>query len=573
MSTNFYQDTPDIRFRLNEADLGEAVRLREQEFTEHQAHPEAPRSYEEAVQVYDMVLGMVGELCARRIAPRARDVDAEGVALRDGRVAYATGTRASLDDLRGAQLMGVTLPRRFGGLNMPSTVYNMMMEMVSRADASLHNLVGLQAIAETINRYGSEEQKARYLPLLASGEADGAMALTEPEAGSDLQAVQMRAWQDADGQWRLSGVKQFITNGCARILLVLARSEDGSQGGRGLSLFVCESGPGLTVQRTEDKLGIHGSPTCELHFDDVPAELVGARRRGLTRYVMSLMNGARVAVAAQAVGIAEAALREAVAYAAARKQFGQPVDRFPAVYEMLTRSKARIVAARALLYETTRWVDLKDGYDDLAGRRGGRLTGDARDGARRAARIAAVLTPLSKAYCTEIANQVAYDSLQVHGGSGYMKEYEVERHVRDARVTNIYEGTTQLQHVAAVGGVIQRVLDPLTEEMAASPTGGPLADLRAELDAARDHLGRAVRAVADLKDPEYHDLATRRLCQAEAGIFTGYLLLRDASTDPGREALATYHVAEAVPAARADCDAVLRADRTLIDRREEILGL
>ncbi len=400
------------------------------------------------------------------------------------------------------------------------------------------------------------------------------MALTEPEAGSDLQAVQMRARLDPDsGRWHLSGVKQFITNGCARILLVLARSEQGSNDGRGLSLFVCESGPGLTVQRIEDKLGIHGSPTCELHFDEVPAELVGARRRGLTRYVMSLMNGARVAVAAQAVGIAEAALRAAVAYGAARRQFGQAVDRFPAVYEMLTRSKARIVAARALLYETTRWVDLKDGYDDLAGQQGGRLTGETRNEAKRAARIAAVLTPLCKAYSTEIANQVAYDSLQVHGGSGYMKEYDVERYVRDARVTNIYEGTTQLQHVAAMGGLIQRVLDPLMEQMSTLPFEGRLARLRAEVDEARQHLGRAVRFVVEAKDPECHDLAARRLCEAEAEVFTAYLLLRDALADPRRQALAEHHVAEAVPAARAGCDAVLRADRTLIDRREEILGL
>ena len=573
MSTNFYQDTPDIQFRLNAVDLEEAVRLREQGFTEHQEHPEAPRSYEEAVQVYDMVLGMVGELCARRIAPRAREVDAEGVTFRDGRVIYAVGTRASLEDLRNAQLMGVTLPRRYGGLNMPSTVYNMMMEMVSRADASLHNLVGLQAIADTVNRYGSEEQKARYLPLLASGEADGAMALTEPEAGSDLQAVQMRAWQDPDGRWYLNGVKQFITNGCARILLVLARSEEGSNDGRGLSLFVCESGPRLTVRRIEEKLGIHGSPTCELHFDDVPAELVGTRRRGLTRYVMSLMNGARVAVSAQALGIAEAALRAAVEYAAARRQFGRTIDRFPAVYEMLARSKAQILAARALLYETTRWVDLKDGYEDLAAREGGRLTGRARDEAKRAARIAAVLTPLSKAYSTEMANRVAYDSLQVHGGSGYMKEYDVERYVRDARVTNIYEGTTQLQHVAAMGGLVQGVLEPLMEEMSALPYEGRLRDLRGAVDEARAHLGRAVAHVNGLKDPEYHDLAARRLCQAQTEVFVGYLLLRDALADPRREAVAEYHVAEAIPAARADCDAVLRSDRTLIERREEILGL
>ena len=572
MSTNFYSDNRDLQFHLGRVDLAEAVRLRERDFTENREFPEAPGSYEEALQVYEMVLGMVGELCARRIAPRARDVDACGASFRDGRVEYAPGTKESLEDLKNAQLMGVTLPRRYGGLNMPSTVYNMMMEMVSRADASLHNLVGLQAIGETIYRFGSEEQRQHYLPRLASGEADGAMALTEPEAGSDLQAVQMRAWQDEDGRWRLRGVKQFITNGCAQILLVLARSEEGSTDGRGLSLFVCEKGPGLTVRRIEEKLGIHGSPTCELQFDDVPAELVGTRRRGLTRYVMSLLNGARVAVAAQAVGIAEAAWRGAAEYAANRRQFGRSVDRFPAVYEMLARAKTLTVAARTLLYETTRWVDLKYGYEEVEAREG-RLPPNLRNAARRAGRVAGVLTPLVKAFATEAANRVVYDALQIHGGAGYMKDYDVERLYRDVRVTNIYEGTTQLQYVAAMGGIVQRILEPLMEELAALPYTGPLKELRDSVDRVRQRVNDAVRFVVDQRDPEFQDLCARRLCEAETAVFTSYLLLRDALADPARTALAEHFVSEMVAPALGACHDVLGGSRLLIKRRGEILGL
>ncbi|MHB8765359.1 MAG: acyl-CoA dehydrogenase family protein, partial [Deferrisomatales bacterium] len=335
MSDNFYLDNPDLRFHLAHVDLAEIVAGRERGYTEAGEFPEAPGSYEEAVATYDAVLGMVGEISAKRIAPRAAGVDREGARFENGQVCYAQGTRQSLDDLGSAQLFGVTLPRRYRGLNFPSTVYQMMSEVVSRADASLHNLVGLQEIGETILKFGSEDQKQRYLPRLAAGDADGAMALTEAGAGSDLQAVQTRAWQDASGQWFLNGTKQFITNGCARVILVLARSEEGTVDGRGLSMFVCESGPRVRVRRIEEKLGLHGSPTCEVEFDDAPAELVGARRRGLTRYVMSLMNGARVAVGAQSVGIAEAALRSALEYARSRRQFGRTIDQFPAVYEML----------------------------------------------------------------------------------------------------------------------------------------------------------------------------------------------------------------------------------------------
>jgi alkylation response protein AidB-like acyl-CoA dehydrogenase len=574
MAENFYRDNPDLRFHLMNVDLRDAVRLREGDYADAAEFPEAPESYEDALDNYDRVLAMVGELCGEHIAPRARDVDQEGATFKDGVVTYAEGTRKNLEDLGRAELMGVTLPRKYGGLNFPTSVYTMMMEMVSRADASLQNLVGLQDIGETVYRFGDEDQHRRYLPRFASGEVDGAMALTEPEAGSDLQAVQLKAWQDESGQWYLNGMKRFITNGCAKVHLVLARSEEGSKDGRGLSMFVCESGPRLKVRRIEEKLGIHGSPTCELQFNDVPAELVGQRRRGLTRYVMSLMNGARVAISSQAVGIAEAAYRSALEYARAREQFGHTIDKFPAVYEMLVRSKVEIVAARTLLYETTRYVDLRDVYEHRVDHaEGAELTAEDRQKAKLYARIAAELTPLSKAMSTELANRVSYDSLQIHGGTGYMKDFNVERYCRDARITNIYEGTTQLQHVAAIGGVIQRVIEPIMEELSHLPFEGKLRRLASSVDVARQKLNRAVKFVSDRKDSEYQDLMTRRLCQMETAVFVSYLLLRDALAEKSRELLAERYILDAVPMVEMEYDVVTAGDFTLIDRREEILAL
>jgi 3-(methylthio)propanoyl-CoA dehydrogenase len=574
MPQNYFLENSDMRFHLRHLDLEEAVGMRERGFSEAEEFADAPESFTDAVDGYERVLEMLGEICAEGIGPRARSVDAEGAVLSGGTVRYAAGTYENLRDLRQAELMGVTLPRRYGGLNFPLTTYAMMIELVSRADASLQNLFGLQDIAETIHRYGSEDQRRRFLPRFASGEVDGAMALTEPEAGSDLQAVQLKATFDpATNRWVLNGMKRFITNGCAKVLLVLARSEEGSRDGRGLSMFVCESGPWLEVRRIEEKLGIHGSPTCELQFRNAPAELVGSRLRGLTRYVMSLMNGARVAVAAQAVGVGEAAYREALSYARTREQFGQTIDRFPAVYEMLVRSRVQLAAARALLYETTRYVDLRDEHEWHVEHGGEDLPAGARERAKVFSRIAGVLTPLSKAFCAEMANQVAYEGLQVHGGTGYMKDFNAERLARDARITNIYEGTTQLQHVAAVGGVVQRVLEPLMSELAHLPFQGRLRRLASSVDVAREKVNRAVAYVEGRKDPEYFNLMARRLCQMETSVFTSYLLLRDALKEKSRELLAERFILEALPQVDADYSLVTAGDLSLIDRREEILAL
>lgn len=575
MAENFYHDNPDIRFHLFNRYLDKVIRMREDNFQQSRDYPEAPENEEDALDSYDQVLAMFGELCGERIAPRASDVDEEGARLENGTVHYAPGTVENLRDLSAAQLMGATLPRRFQGLNLPVTIYSMMNEMVSRADGSLQNLFGLQDIAETVNKFGTDDQRERYLPRFASGEADGAMALTEPEAGSDLQAVQLKAHFDPKtNQWYLNGMKRFITNGCAELLLVLARSEEGTRDGRGLSMFICEKGPNLVVRRIEDKLGIHGSPTCELQFNNVPAELVGQRRRGLTRYVMSLMNGARVAISAQALGIGEAAFREALRYAREREQFGKTIDHFPPIYDMLVHDKVLLAAVRTLLYETTRYVDLRDCFEELIEHSDrADVTPEMRKESKRYARIAAELTPLCKAFSTEIANKVAYDGIQVHGGTGYMRDFPAERFYRDARITNIYEGTTHLQYIAAIGGIMQRVLDPVLTELAQLPYEAKLRRLASSVDLAWDKLNRAVKYVNDRDDEEYYDLVAGRLCQMETIVVVSYLMLRDALKDSERELLAEQFIFHYVPTVDLEYAAITSGDFTVIDRHREILEM
>lgn len=572
MAENYYLDNPDIKFHLLNIGLDEVIRLREDDFEQAQEFLDAPESTEDALDSYDKVLEMLGEICGELIAPRSEEVDEQGVHLEDGVVHYAEGTEENLNNLTQAQLMGAMLPRKYGGLNTPVTVYTMMSELVSRADASLQNLFGLQDIAETICRFGDEDQRQRYLPRFARGEADGAMALTEPEAGSDLQAVQLKAhYNEEEGRWYLNGMKRFITNGCAQILLVLARSEEGTKDGRGLSMFICEKCPQLVVRRVEDKLGIHGSPTCEIQFNDVPAEIVGSRRRGLTRYVMSLMNGARVAISSQAVGIAEAAYREAKKYAQEREQFGKPIIKFPAVYDILTKDKIKLVAARTLLYETTKYVDLRDAYDEAA-KQAEKTDPELRKKEKMYNRISGILTPLCKAYSTELANETAYDCIQIHGGTGFMRDFPAERYYRDARITNIYEGTTQLQYIAAMGGVVQRVLDPLISELSHLPFEGRLRRLASSVDVAHEKLQKAVKYIDSVDDSDYYELMTSRMCQMETAVFNSYLLLRDALRHKAREPVAQQFIHKAIPEFNQHYDVVMSGDVSLIDDHEDILG-
>ncbi|HSR35321.1 MAG TPA: acyl-CoA dehydrogenase family protein, partial [Anaerolineae bacterium] len=427
MTANFFTDNADLQYHLDRLDLQEAVDILEDNYSFHGRYPGAPRNYADAKDNYRQMLSVLGDICATHIAPRAAEADEEGVHLDNGRVAYASATQQGLELLRQAELMGALLPWEYGGLNLPGSILQMMVEIISRADAALMSIFGLQEISATIAEYGDEEMKARVLPRFARGEVTGGMVLTEPDAGSDLGIVQTRASYDEEaGTWRLGGVKRFITNGNADILLVLARSEEGSTDARGLSLFEIEADETVRIRRLENKMGLHASPTCEMEFCDTPARLVGKRRFGLIRYAMAMMNGARIAVAAQAVGIAEAAYREAYAYAQKRVQFGDSIDKIPAVYRLLLSMRGEIETTRALVYEAGRWVDLKKAYDHLKAR--GELDAEGRNRLKQADRLANVLTPLAKYHATEMGNRVCYQAMQVHGGTGYMREFNVERH-------------------------------------------------------------------------------------------------------------------------------------------------
>jgi alkylation response protein AidB-like acyl-CoA dehydrogenase len=591
---NFFTDNADLAAQLDRLDLARIVVWREDDYEQARDFAYAPRDYEDAIDSYRRTLAIVGDIAGDFVEPRAEDVDRAGSVLADGEVCYAPGIAESLERLRQADLMGITLPRRYGGLNFPITVSVMIVEMVSRADPALMNIFGLQDIAETVNKFASDEMKAAYLPRFASGEVTGSMALTEPEAGSDLQNVQLKATEQADGTWRLNGVKRFITNGCGRISLVLARSEEGTTDARGLSMFLYERDEHMRIRRLEDKLGIHGSPTCELQFDDAPALLVGERRRGLTTYVMSLMNGARLAIAAQAQGIAEAACRAAVKYAGERVQFGAPIATLTPVAAMLADMKVSVEAARALLYETALIVDVKEGLEhriaQLAAAGEGSPAAGAGDASptspsadpstelkelraelKRFTRLASLYTPIAKACCTEMANQVAYDSLQVHGGSGYMRDFAVERHARDARITNIYEGTTQLQVVAAIGGVLGGTLAGRLDEYdrgdyARTP------ELLARVRHARARLQAAIDRVRELDDTRYRDFHGRRLVEMAIDVVCGYLLLRDAQGDARKLLVARHFVGAMAGRVEGSAAAVLAGDPGQLDELAALAG-
>jgi len=530
---NFYKDNDDIRFLLRHIDVGALATIREQNFAFSSQFDYAPADVDEALRNYDMVLDSLGQLAGDFIALRAEDVDRQGNELQeDGSVTRPEGVRESLEKLAQAEVMGFTLPYRFGGLNFPNVVYSMAIEIISRADAALMNIFGLQGIAETINAFASEQIKQEYLPDFAAGKVTGAMVLTEPDAGSDLQAVKLRAFQDDTEQWYLHGVKRFITNGCGDVLLVLARSEPDRSGGLGLSLLLCEKGPTVHIRRLEDKLGIHGSPTCEIFFDNTPCRLIGQRQRGLVPYVATLMNGARIGVAAQSVGIAEAAFRVARDYAASRRQFGVPIEKLPAVRDMLIDMKMAIETGRALLYEASRVVDLEYGYTMQMENNPPEDKGEAKqlkNQTRKYKRFAGMLTPMCKYYCSEMCNKVAYDAIQVLGGSGYMRDYPVERHARDARITTIYEGTSQLQIIAAVRGVCSGTLENLLAEYTQQEFDPEVNDLPAKLAEGTEQLKKAIAFVKE-NGNEYMDLYGKALVDIAIDLINGYLLCSQAGT-------------------------------------------
>jgi len=527
---NYYNDNEDLKFHLSHPLMKEIVELKENNFEDKDNYDYAPIDFEDTMDNYDKVLEIIGEISGEIMAPNAESVDKYGPELIDNKVKYAKGTQENLDAIIQSKLFGMSLPRKYNGLNFPIVPYVMSAEIVSRADAGFANIWGLQDCAETIHEFGSQELKDKYLPRFNAG-ATAAMDLTEPDAGSDLQAVQLKAtFDEKQNKWFLNGVKRFITNGDADISLVLARTEEGSNDARGLSLFVYDRAENaMKVRRIENKLGIKGSPTCELVFKNAPAELVGSRKFGLIKYVMSLMNSARLGVGSQSVGISEAAYQEALKYAKEREQFGKPIIKFPAVYEMLSNMRAKTDASRTMLYETSRFVDMYKIYENISTKR--KLKPEERKTMKYYQRLADIYTPLLKLFASEYCNQIASDSLQIHGGTGYMKDFEIERIFRDARITNIYEGTSQLQVVAAIRGVGNGAYLKKLREYEKTVVLPELEYLKNYLVKMTSHYASIVRKVYNQKDDEYVDFHARRLVEIAGYTIIGYLMLLDANRD------------------------------------------
>ena len=536
---NFYTDNPDLKHHLNHPLMQKIVALKERDYTDAEKFDYAPTDFADAMDNYDKVLEIVGDLCGTTIADNAEAVDHQGASCSDGRAHYADGTVQNLDLCRKAGLMGMAMPRRVGGLNFPITPYIMAAEIVSRADTGFENLWGLQDCAETLYEFGNDDQRARFIPRVCEGETMS-MDLTEPDAGSDLQSVMLKATQKEDGTWVLNGVKRFITNGDSDIHLVLARSEEGTKDGRGLSMFIYDKrNGGVTVRRIENKMGIKGSPTCELVYKNAPAELCGSRRMGLIKYVMALMNGARLGIAAQSVGVSELAFREAHQYALERRQFGKAIIEFPAVSEMLATMKAKLDASRCLLYETSRFVDMYKVYEDIARER--KLNDEERAEMKYYSKLADALTPLAKGLGSEYCNQNAYDCIQIHGGSGFMKDYACERLYRDARITSIYEGTTQLQVVAAIRYVTSGAYLSLIEKYAEEGFSGKLAPLAETLKGLTELYAEAVSKATGAENQAFLDMLSRRLVEMAGSIIMAYLMLIAAKTNESLEASATVY--------------------------------
>ncbi len=528
--SNYYTDHPEIEFHLNHPLMKRVVDLKERNYVEKDQFEDAPVNYEDAIENYKRLLDITGDVAANIIEPNSEDVDLEGPHLENGRMIYASKTFENLDATRKAGLWGLSMPRRYGGLNLPNAIFSMASEIIAAADAGFQNIWSLQSCIDTLYEFGSEEQRQKYIPRICAGETMS-MDLTEPDAGSDLQRVMLKATQDEDGTWRLNGVKRFITNGDSDIHLVLARSEEGTKDGRGLSMFIYDKRDGgVTVRHIEHKLGIHGSPTCELVYKNAKAELCGNTRLGLIKYVMALMNGARLGIAAQSVGVEQEAYNEGLAYAKERAQFGEKIINFPAVYDMLSRMKAKLDAGRSLLYCCARYVDIYKALEDIA--RDSKLTPEERQEMKKYTRLADAFTPLAKGMNSEYANQNAYDAISIHGGSGFIMEYKCQRLFRDARIFSIYEGTTQLQVVAAIRYITNGTYLNIIKEMLESEVSDDLKALKARVATLADLYEAAINKVKEANDQAVHDFLARRLYNMTGDIVMSLLILDDATKSP-----------------------------------------
>lgn len=527
---NYYSDHPEIEFHLNHPLMKRVVDLKERNYAEKDQFEDAPVNYEDAIENYKRLLDITGDVAANIIEPNSEDVDLEGPHLENGRMIYASKTFENLDATRKAGLWGLSMPRRYGGLNLPNAIFSMASEIIAAADAGFQNIWSLQSCIDTLYEFGSEEQRQKYIPRICAGETMS-MDLTEPDAGSDLQRVMLKATQDEDGTWRLNGVKRFITNGDSDIHLVLARSEEGTKDGRGLSMFIYDKRDGgVTVRHIEHKLGIHGSPTCELVYKNAKAELCGNTRLGLIKYVMALMNGARLGIAAQSVGVEQEAYNEGLAYAKERAQFGEKIINFPAVYDMLSRMKAKLDAGRSLLYCCARYVDIYKALEDIA--RDTKLTPEERQEMKKYTRLADAFTPLAKGMNSEYANQNAYDGISIHGGSGFIMEYKCQRLFRDARIFSIYEGTTQLQVVAAIRYITNGTYLSIIKEMLENEVSDDLKPLKERVAKLVDLYEAAINKVKEANDQAVHDFLARRLYNMTGDIVMSLLILDDATKAP-----------------------------------------
>ena len=528
---NYYSDHPEIAFHLNHPLMERIVELKEKNYEDKAKFEDTPVDYNDAIENYKQILDITGDVAANIIEPNSESVDLEGPHLENGRMIYASKTFENLDATRKAGLHGVSMPRRYGGLNLPNTVFSMLSEVISAADAGYQNIWSLQSCIDTLYEFGSEEQRQKYIPRVCAGETMS-MDLTEPDAGSDLQRVMLKAtYDEKEGCWRLNGVKRFITNGDSDIHLVLARSEEGTKDGRGLSMFIYDKNQGgVDVRHIEHKLGIHGSPTCELTYKNAKAELCGSTRLGLIKYVMALMNGARLGIAAQSVGVEQEAYNEGLAYAKERAQFGEKIINFPAVYDMLSRMKAKLDAGRSLLYQTARYVDIYKALEDIE--RDRKLTPEEKQELKKYQRLADAFTPMAKGMNSEYANQNAYDAISIHGGSGFIMEYKSQRLFRDARIFSIYEGTTQLQVVAAIRYITNGTMLNNIKDMAAAEVSEAFQPLKARVEKLIPVYEAALNRVKDLNNQDAHDFLARRLYDMTCEIVMSLLILDDATRAP-----------------------------------------
>ena len=573
---NFYSDNEDIKFLFGHMDIARIAGIMEDDYRFHAEFDYAPEDAEDAIDNYNRILETVGQISAEEVAPTAEETDTVGNVLNeDGSVTYAPGIANALLRLSQADMMGFTLPYRFGGINCPNLVYTMSNEIISRADAALMNIYGLQGIAETINAFASEEIKQQYLHGMSAGWT-GAMVLTEPDAGSDLQAVKTRAYQDDEGNWFVHGVKRFITNGCGEVLLVLARTEPDISDGRGLSLLVVDRGPTVKIRRLEHKLGINGSPTCEIFFDNSPAQLIGDRQRGLITYVMSLMNGARVGIAAQSLGIGEAAYRAAREYGHSRKQFSAAIDTFPAVRELLVNMQIDIQAARALTYHASFCVDIENGalrgLESEAAQSDSDLRKSFKQESRKIGRYNKVLTPMSKYYASEMSMRVSNDAIAVLGGSGYMKDYACERYLRDSRITTIYEGTSQLQVLAAVAGVTSGTAKTIIEDLIDRKWTGELQPLIDQISQGAELLEECVTFVKEQSGATHRDLYARKLVDMALYLIVAALFCDQALASETKRAVARRWLGWRMPEIRMDAEMIRSGDTQIVDEFEILAG-